>query len=103
MPSDQLPVPAQQRPWRHDPHPEQFPREQPNQCGEHQPILRLQPRAIHLPAQHRHLVPKHHHLDIFGRGITSSGHDQRKHHPQGRVQSREQHRMIMSDPAHGPS
>ena len=98
VPNDQLPVLAQLRLWRHDPHPQQFPREQPNQCGEHQPILRLQPRPIHLPAQHRDLVPKHHQLDISGRRITSSGHDQRKHHPQGRVQSREEHRMIRSDP-----
>ena len=37
----------------HDPCPHQFTRKQANQCGQHQPILLLQPRTTHLPAQHR--------------------------------------------------
>jgi hypothetical protein len=102
VPSNQPPMPPKQNPRRHDPHPQQLTRQQPSQCREHQPILRLPPRARHLPSQHRHLMPQHHQLDILGRPATSTGHDQREHHPQGRVQSRQKHPDDHAEPAHTP-
>jgi len=67
VPSDQLSVPAQQRRRRHDPHTQQLARQQPRQRRKHHPVRRLQPRTTHLPAQHRHLMPKNKQLDILNR------------------------------------
>jgi hypothetical protein len=87
MPSDQLPVPAQKRPRRHNPHPQQIPR----QRRQHEPVLRLQQWTSHLPTQHRHLMTQDQQLDVLRRLTTPTDHDERQQQSEDRRKSAEQH------------
>ena len=91
-------MPTKQRLRRHDPYPYEFSRQHPRQRGKNEAILRLQPRTTDLPAQHRHLVAKNEKFDVLRRLATPAGHDESEQHPEGRIQSTEQHQMILPDP-----
>jgi hypothetical protein len=70
MPGDQLSVPAEQgrrgdeerRPARAG--------QQPRQHCQHHPVGRFEVGAVHLAAQHRHLVAEYQYLHILGPAIT---------------------------------
>jgi hypothetical protein len=70
VPGDQLPVPAQQRGWGDEERRPPLSWQQPGQGRQHDPILRLQIRAVHLPAQHRHLMPQNQQLHVLGAAVA---------------------------------
>ena len=98
-PSDQLPVPAQQRRRSHDSRPQHLARQHPCERGQQKPVPRLQPRTTHLPTQHRNLMPQHQQLEILPRLATTAGHHKREQHPEHRVQSGGQHPNDHAEPS----
>jgi hypothetical protein len=96
---DQLPVPTKQPLRRHDPRPQHLARQHPGKRGQHEAVLRLQPRTSHLPTQHRNLMPQHQQFDVLRRLATAAGHDESKQHPEGRIQSAEQHSNDHAEPS----
>jgi hypothetical protein len=84
-------VPAQQRRRRDDPRPPQLAGQQARQRGQQQPVLRLQPCTIDLPAPHRDLVTQHQQLHVLGCLATGPKHDKTEHRPHHRVQDQQQH------------
>ncbi len=98
-PCDQLPVPTKQRLRRYDPRPQQLARQHPGKPGQHEAVLRVQPRTTHLPTQHRNLMPQHQQLDVLRRLATAAGHDESKQHPEGRIHSAEQHPNDHAEPS----
>jgi hypothetical protein len=50
----------------------------------------------------RRLTRQHEQFDILRRPATAPGDDESEHHPEGRIQRREEHLMIMPDPPREP-
>jgi hypothetical protein len=70
VPGGQLPVPAQQGRWGDEERRPPRAGQQPRQGGQHHSVGRLQVGAVHLPAEHRHLVAQDKYLDILGPAFT---------------------------------
>jgi len=54
--------------------------------GQHEPVLRLQPRTSHLPAQHSHLVSLHEQFNVLRRLTPATGHDENQQNLKSRIQ-----------------
>ena len=65
MPTNELPVPAQQRYWRHEEGCPTLTRQPSRQRCEYSAIGRGEPGSCYLAAQHRELMTKHRDLDVL--------------------------------------
>jgi hypothetical protein len=67
---EQLAVPAKQRRRGDEERRPARAREQSRQCCEHDPVFWFESGAVHLAAQHRHLVAEYQDLDILGSSVA---------------------------------
>jgi len=66
---------------------------------QHELVLRIQPKTDHLATQYRHPMTKEEQFDVLRGLATSPGHDESQQHPEGRIQSAEQHPNDHAEPS----
>jgi hypothetical protein len=92
-------VPTQQRRRTHDAEVPERSWKVTCERGHNQPVRRLQSGSWELTTQHRYLVVQQHQLDVLGCHTTTTNHNQRQQPADNRIDQREQHEIILADPA----
>jgi hypothetical protein len=70
--------------------------------GHDQPVRRFQPGTWYLTVQNRYLVTQYQQLDVLGRLITTTQHDQRQQPADHGIDEREHHHPILADGSRRP-
>jgi hypothetical protein len=89
--ADELPVPAQERLWRHDQAASALPRQDSRQRGKEGAIGRPQPGAPLLPPEYDELMSQHEQLDVFGELAAAAADQQTQHSPEGEIGEGKEH------------